>query len=181
MRLSPVVAVILVLVFLGGRAVGHPAWGIAVDRNNQVYFSDLETVWKIDARGNLTAFRAGVSGRHVHDINLDESGNLYGVDNSYEPSTERFISALWKITPSGEFSYVLAPTHTPPKGMTIWKDHAGNSYYVGQSENAREVIFVLRRTPAGQVTTFAGNRKAGDEHRQAILYSIGGMAFGTND
>ncbi|MDX6614818.1 MAG: virginiamycin lyase [Blastocatellia bacterium] len=158
----------------------HPAWGIVIDRNNQIYFSDIETVWKIDAQGKLTVFRAGVSGRHTHEINLDESGNLYGVDNGYEPATQRFSAALWKITPSGEFSYVLAPTFDPPKGMTNWKDRAGNSYYVGQRENTATDIFVLKRTPDGKVTTLAGNRKAGDEYRQVALYSVGGMAFGTD-
>jgi len=28
-------------------------WGIAVDRQRQVYFSDLKTIWKIDAQGKL--------------------------------------------------------------------------------------------------------------------------------
>lgn len=164
-----------------GGVSAHPAWGIAVGRNNQIYFSDLETVWQIDARGKLAVFRAGVSGRHTHDINSDENGNLYGVDNSYEPATQRWIAALWKITPSGEFSYVLAPTYDPPKAMSNWKDRAGNSYYVGQGENAGREIFVLKRTPDGKVMTLAGDRKAGDVHRQVVLYSVGGMAFGTDD
>src|SRR5688572_22536951 len=129
MRLYSIIAIVALSMFLTADATAHPAWGIAVDRNDQVFFSDLQTVWKIDARGNLTAFRPGTSGRHTHEINLDENGILYGVDNSYEPSTQRFISALWKMTPSAEFSYVFAPTHTPPKAMTIWKDRSGNTYY----------------------------------------------------
>ena len=117
----------------------------------------------------------------MHDINVDESGNLYGVDNSYESSTRRFISALWKMTPSGEFSYILAPTHVLPKAMKIWKDRAGNRYYVGQRDNSGGEIFVLKRAPDGIVTTIAGNRRAGDAYRQTILYSIGGMAIGADD
>jgi sugar lactone lactonase YvrE len=155
----------------------HPSWGIVVDRNNQIYFSDLETVWKIDTQGKLTIFRAGVSGRHTHDLNLDEDGNLYGVDNGYEPATQRFSAALWKMTPAGEFSYVVAPTYDPPKGLTIWKDRAGNSFYISQSENAQHDIFVLKRTPQGNVTTIAGNRPAGDAYRQVALYSAGGTAL----
>ena len=181
MRLSPIATIIAISMFLAGEAVAHPAWGIAVDNLNQVYFTDLETVWKIDARGHLTVFRQGVSGRHTHEINLDANGSIYGVDNSYEPSTQRFFSALWKMTPAGEFSYVYAPTHTPPKGMTIWKDSSGNTYYVGQSENSERAIFVLKRTPAGRVTTLAGNKQAGDEHRQVMPYGVGGVAFGAND
>ncbi len=176
-----VTAIITLCLILTDGVSAHPAWGIVVDRNDQIYFSDLETVWKIDAQGKLTVYRAGVSGRHTHDISLDENGNLYGVDNSYESSTQRFIAALWKMTPDGKFSYVIAPTDNPPKALTNWKDRAGNSYYVGQSENAGHEIFVLKRTPDGKVTTLAGNRKAGDEYRQVVLYSVGGMAFGTDD
>jgi sugar lactone lactonase YvrE len=174
-------AVFIALVVLAAHSVSaHPAWGIVIDRNNQIYFSDIETVWKLDAQGKLTVFRAGVSGRHVHEITLGEDGNLYGVDNGYEPSTQRFSAALWKITPEGKFSYVLPPTFNPPKAMTNWKDRAGNSYYVGQSDNAVHDIFVLKRGPDGKVITLAGNQKSGDEFRQVALYSLGGMAFGSD-
>jgi hypothetical protein len=174
------IAVITFTVVSANRVWAHPPWGIVVDRNNQIYFSDLETVWRIDAQGKLTVFRAGVSGRHTHDLNLGEDGNLYGVDNGYDPATQRFSAALWKLTPAGEFSYVVAPTYDPPKALTIWKDRAGNSFYVGQSENAQRDIFVLKRTPDGTVTTVAGNRKAGDSYRQVALYSVGGMAVGSD-
>jgi sugar lactone lactonase YvrE len=174
-----IIAIFTLYVLLADSVSAHPAWGIVVDRNNQIYFSDIETIWKIDGQGKLTVFRAGVSGRHTHEINLDENGNLYGVDNSYESTTERFITALWKMTPDGKFSYLVAPTDNPPKAMTNWKDRAGNSYYVGQSDNTGREIFVLKRTPDGKVTTLAGNRKAGDEYRQVVLFSVGGMAFGS--
>jgi sugar lactone lactonase YvrE len=179
-RIITIAAGIMLYVLLAADVAAHPAWGIVVDHNNQIYFSDIETIWKIDAQGKLTVFRAGLSGRHTHEINIDESDNLYGVDNSYEPATQRSTVALWKMTPAGAFSYVVAPTSDPPKAMTSWKDHAGNSYYVGESDNSGREIFVLKRTPDGTVTTLAGNRKAGDEYRQVTLYSVGGMAFGTD-
>jgi sugar lactone lactonase YvrE len=174
-----IAAIVMLLVLLADGASAHPAWGIVIDRNNQIYFSDIETIWKIDAQGRLTIFRAGVSGRHIHELTIDEGGNLYGVDNSYEPATQRSIAALWKMTPAGEFSYIVAPTHDPPKAMTNWKDAAGNRYYVGQSDNTGREMFVLKRTPDGKVTTLAGNVKAGDEYRQVVLFSVGGMAFGS--
>lgn len=175
-----ITAIITLCVLEADVVSAHPAWGIVIDRNNQIYFSDMETIWKIDAKGKLTVFRAGVSGRHTHEINLDEDGNLYGVDNAYEPATQRSIAALWKMTPSGEFSYVLAPTYNPPKAMTNSKDRAGNRYYVGQSENAEREIFILKRTPDGQVTTLAGSEKSAREYHQVALYNVGGVAFGTD-
>lgn len=162
-------------VFLAPPAQAHPAWGIAVDRQGQVYFSDLEIVWKIDAQGRVSVFRASVGGRHVHDLNTDDAGNLYGADNSYEPATKRFFSALWKMTPGGDFSYLLAPTDDPPEGTSIWRDREGNTYHA-TNYPARELL-VLKRTPSGNVDVLVGSRNAAREYRQGVPYSVGGMAF----
>src|SRR5207253_9986703 len=93
-----ITAIAAVCVLLISDTWAHPAWGIVVDRRGQVYFSDLETVWKIDAQGKLTVFRAGVSGRHIHELVIDEDGNLYGPDYSYVPETQRYLNAIWKMT-----------------------------------------------------------------------------------
>jgi hypothetical protein len=178
--ITTIAAITMLWVLLPDSVPAHPAWGIVVDRNDQIYFSDIETVWRIDAQGKLTVFRAGVSGTHVHEINLDQNGNLRGVDNSYEPATQRFSTALWTMARDGKFSYVVAPTFDPPKALTNWKDSVGNSYYIGQSENNSRKIFVLKRTPDGEVSTLAGNRKAGDEYRQVALYNLAGTAFGSD-
>ena len=169
-----------VLIFLSINTSAHPPWGIVVGNQGQVYVSDLETVWKIDAQGRQSVFRKGLSGRHTHELTIDEAGNLYGEDLSYEPSTQRYTTAIWKMTPAGSFSYVLAPTTNPPKGMSIWKDRNGNTYLAQSNSNSDPQIFLLKRTPNGDVTTLIGSRKNGDEFRQVVLYDIGGMAFGTD-
>jgi hypothetical protein len=110
------------------RAAAHPAWAIVVDDTNQIYVSDLEKIWKIDAAGEVSIF----SERHTHEMRLDKGGNLLGEELHYEPSTRKYTSALWKITPKGELSYIQAPTETPPKGISIWTNRTGASYYFGQ-------------------------------------------------
>jgi sugar lactone lactonase YvrE len=173
-----VVSIAISLIALSTNTSAHPSWGIAVDNQGQVYVSDLETIWKIDARGRQTVFRAGVSGRHIHEFTMDEDGNLYGEELSYEPSTQRYTTALWRMTPAGDFSYVLAPTSNPPKGMSIRKDRNGNTYVAQWNNNTGQQAFLLKRTPNGDVTTLIGNPKNGDEYRQVVLYNLGGMAFG---
>lgn len=173
-----ITTIITLCACLAGSASAHPAWGIVVDRDNQIYFSDLETIWKIDARGRLTVFRAGVSGRHTHDLNIDEAGNLYGAENSYEPSTQRFFSAVWKMTPAGGFSYLLAPTDDPPEGTSIWRDRGGNTYHA--TNHPERELLVLKRTPDGVVTALVGSSAAARQYRQGVPYSVGGMAFGTD-
>ncbi|HEX8720571.1 MAG TPA: hypothetical protein VF736_08075 [Pyrinomonadaceae bacterium] len=160
---------------LGADASAHPAWGVAVDREGRVYFSDLERVWKLDARGALTLLRDG-RGAHQHEINVDADGNLYGAENSYDPSTRRFFSAVWRITPAGDFSYLLPPTDDPPEGTSIWKDGAGNAYHVTHFPG-RELL-ILKRTPGGEVRALVGGDSAAREYRQGVPYGVGGTAFG---
>jgi hypothetical protein len=60
-RIVVVLVIACVAMFVVDGVAGHPAWGIVIDRNNQIYFSDIETIWKIDAEGKLAVFRSGVS------------------------------------------------------------------------------------------------------------------------
>ncbi|HUQ30629.1 MAG TPA: hypothetical protein VM095_00850, partial [Pyrinomonadaceae bacterium] len=165
---------------LAGEARAHPPWGIGVDREGRIYFSDLETIWKIEPGGKLTVFRAGVGGKHTHELNLDEAGNLYGEDLSYEPSTQRYTSALWKMTPAGGFTYILAPTNNPPKGMSIWRDRDGNTYSAHWKSNSEHETLLLKRTGEGNVTTLLGSAETARNFRQDVLYSVGGLAFGAD-
>lgn len=175
-----ITAIIMLCVLLTDSVSAHPAWGIVVDRNNQIYFSDIETIWKIDAQGKLTVFRAGVGGRHTHELNIDEAGNLYGEDVTYEPQTQRWRVALWKMTPAGGFTYILAPTFNPPKGMSMWKDRDGNMYLAQWNNSSERETVLLKRTPKGDVTALVGSQKAAGKFHQVLLSSVGGMAFGTD-
>ncbi len=169
------------IVFLfAGTAAAHPATGIVVDRKGQVYFSDLETVWKFDALGKLSIFRSGVSGRHVHELTIDDLGNIYGEDVSYESATEKWISDVWRMTPEGALTYLLAPTTDPPRGLTMWRDREGNTYFIDQNNHLKQRTLLLRRTPDGIVSTFAGSAYGHRDGKgtDAQFSSVGGMAFG---
>ena len=129
---------------LASEATAHPAWGIAVDRQGQVYFSDLKTVWRIDTQGKVSVFR---DEGHTHDLNVDEAGNVYG---------EHDFTAIWKMTPTGGFSYLYAPTGNPPRGVSIWTDRDGNMYSVEQNNHLKRETLLLRRTSGGNVSVLAG-------------------------
>jgi hypothetical protein len=170
-----------VFFILVSESSAHPAWGVYVDPQGQVYFSDLETIWKVDARGRLSVFRAAAAGegaRHTHEINGDEAGNVYGEDSMYEPATGRYTAALWKMTPSGAFSYVLAPGEAP-KGMSIWRGRDGSTYASLRRNDARGLM-LLKRGADGTVAVLAGDKDAAGRVQQEILYGAGGMAFGAD-
>jgi sugar lactone lactonase YvrE len=165
---------------LASSASAHPATGIVVDRAGNVYFSDLETVWKISTEGKLTVFLAGQRGRHVHELAIDGEDNIYGGDVSYNPATEGWPSAIWKMTTDGKITYLLDTTETPPRGMSIWRDRSGNSYWVDQNNHTKTQTLLLKRTPEGVVTTLAGSAygHADGQGTAAKFGSVGGMAFG---
>jgi sugar lactone lactonase YvrE len=169
--------VLLFLLLLPVTAAAHPPWAIVADDKNQIYLSDLETIWKIDAAGKVSVFRAGVSGRHTHEIALDKDGNLLGEDLTYEPATKKFITSLWKMSPNGNFSFTLAPTAAPPKAISIWKNQAGATFYFGQTENKERKPFLLKRSANGAVSALFGESKNALQERQVILYSLAGMSF----
>ncbi|HEX8287495.1 MAG TPA: hypothetical protein VF556_05865 [Pyrinomonadaceae bacterium] len=155
------------------QAFAHPAWAIVVDDKNQVYVSDLERIWKIDAEGKVSILVE----KHTHEMTFDKDGNLLGEELHYEPSTEKYTASLWKITPSGDISYVLAPTETPPKGISIWKNQTGDTFYSGQTAAAPYEFFLLKRSAKGSVKVLLGDRERALRERQIVPYSLGGMAF----
>ena len=166
---------------LPAAAWAHPATGIVVDAQGRILFSDLETVWRLDAGGRLTVFRPAVRGRHVHELSIDREGNVYGADITYEPSTQKWVEAAWRRTPDGrEETYLVEPTTDPPRGISNWRDAAGNTYYVEQDRHTNRETLILKRTPRGDVTTLAGGAYGHADGRgtRAQFRAIGGMAFG---
>lgn len=163
-----IVAIVFMGVLLTATAEAHPAWGIAVDRQGQVYFSDLKTIWKIDVQGKVSVFKAD---GHTHDLNIDETGNVYGEHN---------FSSIWKMTPAGAFSYLFAPDANSPRGVSIWKDRGGNMYSVEQNNHIKRETLLLKRTPSGKVSVLAGGRygHADGKGSRAKFSNIVGMTFG---
>lgn len=172
----------VVILLLAPATPAHPATGIVVDRKGQVYFSDLETIWKLDANRKLSVFRPGVSGRHVHELTIDDQDNIYGEDISYEPATKKFISDVWKMTPEGALTYIVAPTTDPPRALTMWRDREGNTYFIDQNNHLKQHTLLLRRTPDGQVTTLAGGAYGHRDGKgtDAQFSSVGGLTFGSD-
>ena len=167
---------------LAANAVAHPATGIVVDRAGNVYFSDLETIWKLSTDGKLAVFREGQRGRHIHELAIDDQDNIYGADVSYNPNTKGWPSNVWKMTPNGKSTYLLETTENPPRGISIWRDRDGNMFWVDQNNHTKTQTLLLKRTPAGVVSTLAGSSygHADGKGNSAKFSSVGGMAIGVD-
>jgi sugar lactone lactonase YvrE len=180
-RLLLYVVAFALCALLPAAASAHPATGIVVDAQGRIIFSDLETVWRIDAKGRLNVFRPAVGGRHVHELYIDKDGNVYGGDITYEPSSKKWIEAVWRRAADGrKETYLSAPTADPARGVSIWRDAQGNTYFVEQDRHAGRKTLILKRTPRGEVLTLAGGAYGHTDGRgtRARFRAIGGMTFG---
>jgi len=178
MRVLTIITALGTILFFTIVARAHPASGIVVDSKGNIYFSDLETVWRVDTAGKLTPFREGVRGRHVHELAIDDHDNVYGADISYV--SDKWVSSVWKMTVDGNLTYLLEPTGEPPRGMSIWLDTGGNMYWIDQNNHTKTQTLLLRRTPNGEVTTLAGGAYGHADGRgaDARFGSVGGTTFG---
>jgi hypothetical protein len=173
------IALALVVFFATG-LFAHPPWGIVVSSTGIVYFSDLETVWRIDRNGNLSVFRPGVGGRHVHELSIDGEDNVYGPDYIYDPATDKYFLGVWKKRPEGTETVLQPPIDIVMSGVSIWHDRAGNMYSIEQNNHTKERTLLLRRTPDGRVSTLAGGTygHADGQGTAAKFSSVTAMTFG---
>src|SRR5688500_3265046 len=83
----------------------HAGWGIVVDRQGQIYFSDIptNTIWRITREGKLEAF---LSNKHSHALVLGEDGSVYG---THEHQLTAAFGRVWRIAPDGTFSDIFSP------------------------------------------------------------------------
>lgn len=158
-------------------AFAHPSWGIVADREGRVYFSDLETVWRLDKDGRLSVFRPRVEGVHVHELALAPDGGITGDALRYDPARITWHAGIWKRSPAGGETWLLAPTTAPPNGSGLAVDRVGNSYTTQWRGNDDRRTMLWRLTPGGRSELLDGDPKAAAGYRQVVVASVGGMAF----
>lgn len=154
-----------------GAALAHPPNGIVVDGQRRVYFSDLESVWRVDAQGRLTRMRRG----HTHELALDAEGGVHGEDSSYNGATYRV--STWRMNPSGQVRHIVGPVVHPPLGASIWRDRAGGTYYVANLPGSSETL-LFRRERDGRVTRLLGSPEAAAAYRQELTGIHGAGVIG---
>jgi len=109
-----VTAVLAQCLFCAENVQAHEGWGIAVDRQGQIYFSDIptNTIWRITREGRLEAF---LSDKHSHALVLTEDGSIYGTQEHHAAA----VGSVWRLTPDGSFSTVFTPAPDFPQSASI--------------------------------------------------------------
>jgi hypothetical protein len=170
-----VLSIVIVAVVLDVSTLyGHEGWGVVVDDRWGVVVADIpgNTIWRI-AGGKVEPLARNI---HSHDLTMDEDGAVYG--SNPEPSGD--LSSVWRIDPSGRFSYVLPPVHGSPLGLqSFLRASDGSIYSASRYDHRRPAVVLLCRRTTGEIVTIAGAATAGGAARFTGIDGMREAADGT--
>ena len=151
------VAVAIGLLAIASSLSAHPGVGIVVDEHGNVYYTDLEQVWRVSPGGVPTVAMPNV---HTHELWLDREGNLFGEHLWYEgDATKKWGHRVWRRSPNGVVSDVYGPREGFRTDYSFVRDGAGAMYSFEPRE--RTVLF-RKRTADGVASTLAECRVCRD-------------------
>ncbi|HEX9165401.1 MAG TPA: hypothetical protein VF862_05795 [Gemmatimonadales bacterium] len=142
-------AALVTLLLVAAPAAAHPGVGIVMDRQGNVYYTDLTQVWRIgtDARKAVV-----VRNVHTHELWVDPDGTLYGEHLWYNGERENtWGHRVWQRTPDGRVTDAIPSSPGFLTDYGFARDSTGTMYFV---ERGDSTLFRKRRG-AGPVTTYA--------------------------
>ena len=127
----------------------HPGVGIVKDSKGNIFYTDLNQVWKISPDGSKTVVVHHV---HTHELYMDANDNLYGEHlwyNGEKPDT--WGSYAWCLQSNGKLDTVVAPHKGFLEGYSFNRDGLGNQYWAERFT----ISCIKKKTPGGVITTIA--------------------------
>lgn len=105
---------------------GHPGINIVCDDQGNVYFTDLEHVWRINPSGVVSI---AIKNIHTHQLLVDEKGSIHGEHVWYIEKEDRWAHYLWQLNNSIEFQKTTGDIMEFPENNYLVRDRNGSSYY----------------------------------------------------
>jgi hypothetical protein len=154
--MKTILAACLLLLAAAMPARAHPGVGIVMDRQGNVFYTDLQHVWRIAPNGGRSI---AVRDVHTHELALDAAGNLLGEDSEFLGG-DRWRHRVWRRAPDGRVTDVVPWRDGFWREYGFVRDAAGATYWV---RCAQRPCTIRKRTPDGRTATFApGVRWAGN-------------------
>jgi sugar lactone lactonase YvrE len=116
----------LLFLFASG-AFAHPPVSVVIDQQGNVYYSDLEQVWRVAPNG---AKSIAVPNVHTHELYLDAQGNLFGEHLWYTGErTDKWFHYVWRRDVAGRITRVVPQREGFRTNYSFVRDAAGNMYW----------------------------------------------------
>lgn len=129
----------------------HPGVGIVMDSQGNVFYTDLEKVWKITPSGQRSVVVPGV---HTHELALDAAGNLFGEHLWYEgDATKKWGHYVWRLAPDGRLSRVIPRTEGFLTHYSFVRDGQGTMYF---AEGDPRTVIRMRKVDGKVILHSAG-------------------------
>ena len=157
-------------------AAAHPGTGIVIDSRGRVTFTNLKSVWRWEPGGRVAEIVPRV---HTHALLLEPDGTLVGEDLHYDAARDKFLTAVWRLSPEGRFDRGQEDADSPFEfSGTVGAD--GSAYFSRVDNNRRDVSEIYRKRPDGRRELLAGGRYgyADGDGGAARFGAIGALAVG---
>lgn len=113
----------------------HPGVGIVKDSKGNIYYTDLEQVWKIAKNGSRSV---AVKNVHTHELFIDASDNLFGEDKWYNgEKLNTWGYFVWCLKNNGTLDTIIKPSPGFLTNYSFVRDAAGNMYLADQAATSQ--------------------------------------------
>ena len=127
--------------------IAHPGIGIVKDSKGNIFYTDLQQVWKISPGGKKTI---AVHNVHTHELYMDANDDLYGEHNWYNGERlNTWGSYAWCLRSNGKLDTVVAIKEGFLENYSFVRDAEGNQYW------AEGFKRIQKKTPDGKISTIS--------------------------
>ncbi len=139
-------------------SVAHPGIGIVKDSKGNIYYTDLEQVWKI-TNGKKVVIVPHV---HTHELYIDKNDQLYGEGGYYDNNAEKFYHFLWVYRGNGKIDTIIGMKQAYVEhDFSLARDKEGTEYYIKDIIANKDTTHIYKRPSGGNETVFATGNFSG--------------------
>ncbi|MEO1262522.1 MAG: hypothetical protein AAFZ15_27185 [Bacteroidota bacterium] len=130
----------------------HPGIGIVSDDAGNIFYTDLNHVWKVTPDGNKSIYIPNV---HTHELYIDQDNYLYGENSWYEgEATDKWGFTVWKKKNGQPLEFVIDTTEgfLFEHPFSFVRDDLGQMYW---DENNNENYVFYKKIKDGETKKIA--------------------------